>query len=105
MKTSLEPEDIEAIALALIERIKAYIAKIVKPVPKDEILDVDGLAEYLQVDASWIYKQVSLKNIPYYKLKKYPRFKKSEIDDWFNKMKRIPVPPLKMANKTRRPAD
>ncbi len=54
-----------------------------------------SLAEYLQVDDSWVYKQVSLKAIPYFKSGKYTRFKKSAIDRWIETQTVRPVSPLR----------
>ena len=68
---------------------------------EDNIFDVKQLACYLKVDESWIYKQVSLKAIPFFKCGKYTRFKKSEIDRWVESETVKPIPPLKMVNKSR----
>ncbi len=93
MKTLLEKEDISAIA--------AEVAELLKPLLKgaslfnagdDVIFDVQGLANYLKVEPSWVYKQVSHKAIPYFKNGKYTRFKKSIIDKWIEKQTVKPIP-------------
>ncbi len=63
---------------------------------KDIIFDVKGLAEYLHVNPTWVYKQVSLKAIPYFKAGKFPRFKKKEIDKWTENKAVRSIPSLKM---------
>ena len=99
MKIEIEPADIEAIAQRVSDILRPMIARIEKADAtgaSDSILDVEGLAAYLHVNASWIYKQVSLKAIPYFKTGKYPRFRKKEIDRWIEGQTARPVPPLKM---------
>ena len=101
MRTEFESEDIKAIVTELLEMLKPLLRGNAKSVKSETILDVEELANYLKVDTSWVYKQVSLRNIPHFKIGKYPRFKKSEIDKWINKKTIMPVPPLKIANKCR----
>lgn len=95
MKTSLEQEDIDAIAAAVMEMLKPVVAGNGKPNTDDRIFTPETLADYLQVDTSWVYKQVSLKTIPYFKSGKYTRFKKSAIDKWIETQTVRPVPYLK----------
>jgi hypothetical protein len=78
VKTELERTDIEAIARRVMELIKPYLVNR-RDKSEDIIFDVKGLAQYLKVDASWVYKQVSLNTIPYFKNGKYTRFRKSTI--------------------------
>lgn len=83
MKSVLEPEDIQAIADAVAARLAPAV-----PVPAatgtadEEIFDVPGLAGYLKVDKSWVYKQLQLKTIPHFHAGRYPRFYKVQIDRW-----------------------
>jgi excisionase family DNA binding protein len=44
------------------------------------IFDVNALAEYIKVSTGWIYDHMS--ELPYYKVGKHNRFRKSEIDEW-----------------------
>ena len=101
MKIALEQEDIEAIARRVFEMVEPLLKDKGEGVHKDHILDVGGLAKYLSVDSNWIYKQVSLREIPHFKVGKYLRFKRSEVDKWIAKSTIMPVPPLKIANKCR----
>ena len=94
MKTELEHNDIELIARQLADKLKPLLCKC--PKPTDEtIFDVKGLAQHLKVNESWVYNQVHLKNIPYFKCGKYPRFKKSAIDKWIEQETVQPIPPVK----------
>ncbi len=82
MKTELEDRDIERIAKKVVEKIKHL--PINQGNKEDEILTVDEVAKHLKVTVNWIYKKVSSKEIPYYKPGGSLRFRKKEIDEWFN---------------------
>ena len=99
MRTQLEQEDIQAIASALLEILKPFVSGNGKHDTADVIFTPETLAEYLHVDTSWVYKQVSLKAIPYFKSGKYTRFKKSAIDKWIETQTVRPVPYLKTVKK------
>jgi len=51
------------------------------------IFTVESLAQYLHVSKQWVYERVHLNEIPFIKMKKFPRFRKSEIDKWLDGMK------------------
>ena len=72
------------------ERLKPMLAKAVGP-QDYTIFDVEGLARYLSVETSWVYKQVSLREIPYFKTGKYTRFRKKDIDRWIESQMVKPV--------------
>ena len=95
MKFEIEPKDIEAIAQRVSEIIKSMLTHHAGSNEKDTIFDVKELAEYLHVNPSWVYKQVSLKAIPYFKAGKFPRFKKRDIDKWTENKAVRPIPSLK----------
>ena len=92
MKTTLEAEDVQAIAAALMELIKPMLLGTRAQSELDVNFTPETLADYLQVDTSWVYKQISLKTIPYFKTGKYTRFKKSLIDKWIETQAVRPVP-------------
>ena len=96
MKFELEPQDIEEIAQRVITLLRPMLRENGEGSEKDTIFHVNGLAEYLHVDPSWVYKQVSMKTIPYFKTGKYPRFKKKDIDKWIESQTARPIPPLKL---------
>jgi excisionase family DNA binding protein len=94
MKTELEPQDVELIVQKVLEGIKPLFAHHPGANEKDTILDVKGLAAYLRVKESWVYQQVHSRSIPYFKVGKYPRFKKREIDKWMESKAVRPIPAL-----------
>ena len=91
MKTELERGDIEAIAKEVVELVRPLLTRNTK-MESDTIFDVKGLADYLKVDASWVYNRVHLKAIPYFKCGKYTRFRKSAIDKWIEQATVKPIP-------------
>jgi len=101
LKIELEMQDIQAIASAVIEMLKPMLSGNGRHDTADIIFTAETLAEYLHVDTSWVYKQVSLKTIPYFKSGKYTRFKKSLIDKWIETQTVRSIPPLKMAKSNR----
>ena len=85
----------------LAHEIAGEVAKILapllvtQPVKKDgSLLGVKGLAEYLGVSDQWVYERVQLKEIPYIKVGKLLRFRKSDIDTWLDSLKVPPMNPL-----------
>jgi len=56
--------------------------------PEDALFTVETLAKYLQVSKQWVYDKVHQNEIPYYKVGKYPRFRKSKIDKWLKERER-----------------
>ena len=55
--------------------------------PEDTLFTVETLGEYLQVSKQWIYERVQFKEIPYRKVGRFLRFRKSEIDEWLDGFK------------------
>jgi len=55
---------------------------------EDALFTVETLAEYLRVSKQWVYEKVHCNEIPYYKVGKYPRFRKSKIDKWLKERER-----------------
>ena len=98
MKINLEPEDLKLIAQNVAETLKPFMRNNRKCEGSDTVFNVKGLAGYLKVNESWVYNQVHLKTIPYFKCGKYTRFKKTQIDTWLEKETMQPVPPLSLIN-------
>tara|TARA_B100000315_G_C14253928_1_gene441015 strand:- start:253 stop:564 length:312 start_codon:yes stop_codon:yes gene_type:complete len=77
----------------IVNEIVSAVVKELKPLISDfkqeeEILfTVRSLAEYLSVSKQWVYERISLNEIPCYKIGKFPRFRKSAIDDWLSSHK------------------
>lgn len=99
MKTELESKDIEAIAQRVVEVMRPVLSNNSKQKDEDVIFDVKGLSEYLKVDTSWVYKRVSLKSIPHFKVGKYTRFRKKDIDKWIESQKIPSLTHLKLLKK------
>jgi len=73
----------------LVEEIAQRVIAAIVPILKgkggeDKVLTVKDLSEYLKVSRQWVYERVSLKEIPYSKLGKFPRFRKRKIDKWLD---------------------
>lgn len=96
MKIEIESQDIEAIAQRVTDSLRPMLSGIERREDRDVIFDVKGLAEYLHVDPSWLYKQISFKTIPYFKAGKYSRFRKRDIDKWIETGVVRPIPNPKM---------
>jgi excisionase family DNA binding protein len=94
MRSELESQDIETIAQRVLELIRPVVSNNGKSDNNEMVFDVKGLAEYLHVKPSWIYKQMSLKTIPFFKTGKYSRFRKKDIDKWIESRTIRPIPHL-----------
>lgn len=82
MQTILDSEDVEKIALRVVELIKPLLS--VKEEGEDVIFSVDELAEYLRTNVKWVYNHVW--QLPHFKLDGLLRFRKSEIDKVIDKL-------------------
>ncbi|OGP65386.1 MAG: hypothetical protein A3K22_04510 [Deltaproteobacteria bacterium RBG_16_42_7] len=76
----------------IIREITSEVIKAIKPLlngkaEDDTIYTVKTLAEYIGVSSQWVYERVHLKEIPYIKMGKFPRFKKADIDKWLDSLK------------------
>lgn len=78
MKVEFYPQDIEAIARQVVEAIRPMLLA-GKDKKDDAIFDVQGLADYLKVHPSWVYKNAA--NIPHFKSGKYLRLRNPQ---WIN---------------------
>jgi len=87
MKTELDAQEIEALALALAPRVVDALRPLLagrggQKAADEKIFDVKGLAAYLEVSADWIYKNAEVGDLPHFKCGRYLRFKKAEIEKW-----------------------
>ena len=89
MLIELEDRDIEKIADRILQELKSLLNKTRKD--DDVIFDVDGLSRYLKVSKTWIYERTHLNEIPHYKLGRFPRFRRSEIDKWLNSKRKAGI--------------
>ena len=88
MKTEFEPQDIEAIAQKVIEKLKPLITSNGKH--EDNIVfNKESLSKYLNVSESTINKLISNKQIPHFKIQQGQsggvRFSKKDIDRWIQR--------------------
>ena len=84
MKTEFETEDIKAIA----REVAAILNEMQQENYKGPLVDVDGLAEYLNVPTSWVYEQTRNRGdgcIPKVKVGKYVRFNIYEVLEWLKR--------------------
>ena len=84
MKTAFEPEEIRAIAT----EVAAILHEMQQENYKSPLVDVDGLAEYLNVPTSWVYEQTRNRgtgSIPRVKVGKYVRFNIYEVLEWLKR--------------------
>lgn len=99
MQSYIEDTEIERIALKVVELLKPLLGN--KEKAEDKIYTPESLAIYLKINTSWIYKKVSLRKIPFFKMGKYLRFRKSDIDTWHKSLTQRPVTPLTLMKKKR----
>jgi len=83
LKFEIPDELIAQIATEVVRRLSIHKKQ-------DEIFTPETLAEYLNVEVSWVYKQIHARRIPFFKAGKYIRFKRSEIDRWIEGNTEIP---------------
>ena len=88
MRTILEKEDIEAIVSAILEVMKPILSS---KKSEDRIFDKKALSEYLHLPVTWIDK--NLHKIPHFKVGKYVRFRKNDIDKFIEQEKMKAQPP------------
>ena len=58
------------------------------------LLTVESLAAYLSVSKQWAYERIALNEIPFFKIGKFPRINKTEIDSWIESQKTPTMNPL-----------
>ena len=84
----------------MVRRITQEVIRSIKPTlekiktQEDILFTVKTLAKYLEVSNQWVYERVSFREIPFIKMGKFPRFRKSEIDQWLDKQKTPASNPL-----------
>lgn len=98
MKTDLEPQDIEAIAQRVIEKLKPMLSGNDKH-EDNFVYNKKSLSEYLNVSESTINKLIVNKQIPYFKIQQGQsggvRFSKKDIDRWIQRHTIPEINPLR----------
>lgn len=90
----------------LVASISEVLLKELKPLLEhksedDCLFTVKTLAEYLHVSDQWVYERVHYNEIPFIKMGKFPRFKKSDIDQWLDSLATPPLNRLSHTHKMR----
>ena len=55
-----------------------------------DLVDVQRLAVWLGVTKQWVYERVHGNDIPHFKVGKYPRFRRHDIEMWLERRRRGP---------------
>jgi len=89
MKIDLESQDIQLIAEKVAETLRPLLANKGKG-HDDEILDVQGLCDYLKVSKRWVYERTRFSEIPFFRISKQEvRFKKHDVCEWIESRKEL----------------
>ena len=71
---------------AIVEKVVEKLIPLLRCKAKDnELMGVEELAKYLNVGNDWVYAHV--KEIPHYKIGRFPKFRKKLIDKWLEKQR------------------
>lgn len=92
MKTQLEKEDIQTIAIEVVEMLKPLIINNGKHETDDRLFNVRQLSSYIGMSTQWIYNNKS--KLPHMNINNKPLFRKSEIDTWLESFR------VKLKNET-----
>lgn len=78
------PEEfVDAIAEAVVKRLRPVIHGLAVPAAKgDGLMSSEELADYLGVSKDWIYQRTAKNEIPFGKVGRLVKFRRSEIDRW-----------------------
>lgn len=86
MKLDFDAEELDRLADTLALKVAEKLKPLLRlPKDQDNILTVETLAQYLAVEKDWVYSHV--REIPHFKVGRFPRFKKAEIDRWLEAQK------------------
>jgi hypothetical protein len=80
LKTQLEPEDIQAIAEAVMAKLKPIIAGNGNGDIRDRWFNVKQLSNHISMSMQWIYNNKN--KLPHSNINNKPLFRKSDIDRW-----------------------
>lgn len=84
MKLDFDPEELSTLAKALAPGVAKELKVLLRPQGQDgdTILTIAELATYLKVKKTKIYSLLHLRMIPHFKVGRFPRFRKADIDRW-----------------------
>jgi predicted DNA-binding transcriptional regulator AlpA len=89
MKALLEPEDIQAIATAVVEKLLPLLKGENRQENEDRLLTVKELSAYIGLSPQWIYN--NKKTLPHIDRNRKPLFRRSEIDEWLRGYRKDPA--------------
>ena len=92
MQSTLEKEDLTAIAKEVSKLLAPLFKKTEQSSGNDTIFNLKELSEYTKLSTTWIYRQTSDRTIPFIKAGRYVLFKKTEIDKWLEEKSVNPIP-------------
>ena len=52
---------------------------------KDKLLSVNDICEYLGIGRDTVYKWIKAQNLPAYRIGRFWKFRKTEVDKWLEK--------------------
>jgi excisionase family DNA binding protein len=70
-----------------VAEIADYIRSIPKPSQQEMIMSAKEVAEYLNLDLDIVYNRCAKGQIPFYKVGKLYKFRKSELMEWMARQK------------------
>jgi excisionase family DNA binding protein len=75
--------------LTIVDKVSSLLKNQLKNESKafDKIMSSESCADYLDVEIQWIRERCRKNKIPFYKVGKLIKFKKSKIDEWLEKQK------------------
>ncbi len=87
IELDINPEELDkladALAVKVAEKLKPLLSQ--RGHEDDRIFTIETLASYLSVEKEWVYAHV--KKIPHYKVGRFPRFRKKDVDRWLEHSK------------------
>ena len=86
IEETLINQTLDLLADKVAEKMIQQIKPLLSP-PQENLIDKKQLAEYLGVDVTWIDRQVAARGIPFIRVGKYRRFKRSDIERWLERPK------------------
>lgn len=83
---TMPPEFVDAVATAVAERLRPMLKGLAAPPVKgDDLMSVEALAAHLGgVSLDWIYQRTAKNEIPFVKVGRLLKFRRSDIDRWLS---------------------
>ena len=91
------PQDfVDAVAAAVADRLRPMLKGLtVPPAKADDLLSMEELAAYLGgVSKDWVYQRTAKNEIPFMKVGRLVKFRRSDIDQWLSGLSVPAVAPL-----------